>query len=117
MFPPEAMSALMPAPMTKPLLTGVQLAPSSVERKTPPAKSVPAKRWPLGLVVNDRTAGSVSPLLAGVQLSPLSTDRKTPPPHVPAKMSPFGLIVSAVTYVFPRPLTTSPHVSPSSVER
>ena len=108
----------MPAPMVRPSLTGVQLLPLSVERKTPPAKSVPAKRSSSAFVVSERMVGSV--VLAeftSVQVSPLSTERKTPPPHVPAKTSPPELIVNAVTYVFVRPLTTSVQFSPLSVER
>jgi len=43
-------------PQSKPLFTGVQLSPLSVDRKTPPPKYVPAKMWPLGLVANAGTS-------------------------------------------------------------
>ena len=41
-------------PQSKALFTGVQL--SSVERKTPPPKHVPAKMCPLELVANAQTS-------------------------------------------------------------
>jgi hypothetical protein len=62
--------------LVRPVLTGVQLLPLSVDKNTPPL-IVPAKMFK-PLVANDVTM-DVSPVLTDVQLAPLLVDRNTPP--------------------------------------
>src|SRR4030095_7839577 len=110
----------MPFPVSKPLLTGSQLSPLSVERSTPtgpPTGSPPAKMYQLSLMANDKNVAFGTPVLSAVQLPPLSVERNAPPPNVAAKMSSPELIASAVTYVFVKPLSISVQLSPLSVER
>jgi hypothetical protein len=47
----------------KPTFCSVQVPPSSVDRKTPPPKYVPARIAPFGLMVKERTKVAVNPLL------------------------------------------------------
>jgi hypothetical protein len=52
----------MPFPVSKPVLTGSQLSPLSVERSTPDGTTKvgppPAKMYPLALMANDRNVAS-----------------------------------------------------------
>src|SRR5262245_34088329 len=73
----------MDAPACRPVLTGLQLAPSSVDRKTPPP-SVPTKTL-VPSTASTWTNRFVRPALTDVQCAPPSTDRDTPPPSLPAK--------------------------------
>src|SRR5262245_53227648 len=110
----------MPFPVFKPLLTGSQLSPLSVERSTPtgpPTGSPPAKIYPFALMTKERNVAFGTPVLRLVQLSPLSVERKAPPPNVAAKTSQLVLLPKAVTYVFVNPLSTSVQLFPLSVER
>src|SRR6187200_1874087 len=78
-----------------PLLTGAQVSPLFVDRKTP--ENVPAKMSPAELVARARISVAVNPLLIRVQVSPLSEERNTPPPSVPAKTSPFAVVTCEST--------------------
>src|SRR3989304_9843994 len=89
----------------KPVLILSQLAPLSVERKTPPSQipgskqttAVPAKRSLLELIAKDQTEIFVK--LVWLQLVPLSLERLTPP-SVPAKRSPRELMGKDHTGIF-----------------
>ena len=78
MSPLELIANEMTNGNSKPLLTGVQASPLSVDRKAPP--NVPAKMWLAELIARARTLVAVSPLLTPVHVSPLSVERNTPPP-------------------------------------
>ena len=72
----------------RPVLIALQLAPPSIDLKTPPPP-VPANMvWSLEKVGEgaiDNMVKLVSPVLIVLQLLPLLVDLKTPPPSVPAK--------------------------------
>src|SRR4029453_2707930 len=88
-------------PHVKPLFTGVQLWPLSVDRKAPPVKYVPAKMCPSELIASARTSVVMTPLLTSIQFCPLSVERKTPPASpmksAPAEISPLELIARDLT--------------------
>ena len=67
MSPSASIAKEMTNGYSRPLLTGVQVFPSSVDRKTPPY--VPANRCPAELIASARTFVAVSPLLTGVHVS------------------------------------------------
>src|SRR5437667_8543483 len=95
MSPLELIASEITEGNSKPLLTGVQLSPLSVDRQTP--LNVPAKMWPLtALIASARTFVAVSPLLTPVHVSPLSVERKIPPPWVPTKTCPLALVANAI---------------------
>src|SRR4030095_158852 len=95
MSPLELIAREMIKGYSKPLLTGVQVSPLSVDRKTPP--NVPAKMCPYELIASARTSVALNPLLMVVHVSPLSVERKAPPPSVPAKTWPLAFVASART--------------------
>lgn len=75
-FVPEIVRALTERSV-KPVLTGDQLSPLFVDRKTPPPQ-VPAKRF-APCKARPRTSVFVKPLLDAAQLAPLLVERKTTP--------------------------------------